>query len=61
MDMHEVTRMMDDLDDPDRVAMNDWEIDFLDSLMKQVDKGKELSDTQVAKLKEIHTLRVWRA
>ena len=52
---------MDELDDPDSVYLNDWEATFLDSLMKQVDGGKELSDTQVAKLKEIHALRVRRS
>ena len=61
MDTHEVTRMMDELDDPDSVYLNDWEATFLDSLMKQVDDDKELSDAQVAKLKEIHTLRVRRS
>lgn len=49
--------MLDDIDNHGS-GLTDWEIEFTDSLMKQLEAGKDPSDKQCATVKRIHKERV---
>jgi len=57
MELDEILGLLDDLDDPGSVYLNDWEVNFIDSIMEQIDDGHGLTTTQIDKLKEIHEKR----
>ena len=58
MNLDESKNLLDELDDPDHVHLTDWEINFIDSLLKHTDKGKTLSEKQAKILVKIHKDRV---
>ena len=45
--------MLDNLDMPEEINLSDWEIDFLDSMLKLNAAGGTLTDGQAAKIREM--------
>lgn len=45
--------LLDNLDMPEEINLSDWEIDFLDSMLKLNAAGGTLTDGQAAKIREM--------
>lgn len=54
MTADEAMGMLDDLDRPGEVWLSDWEIEFVDSVMKRCERGQDLTPRQEAMLRKIH-------
>ena len=55
----EALGLLDDLDQPGKVHVTAWEGDFIDSLLKQIERdGKPPTEKQAVMLRKIHGERV---
>ena len=52
--------MMEALDDTSQVELNEWECEFLDSVMKQWEEKSSLTEKQLDKLVQMYRERVLR-
>ena len=56
-DQSELTSLVDDIDNHG-VGLTDWETEFIDSILKQIDEGRELSEKQEKTIRKIYKDRV---
>lgn len=56
-DQSELTSLVDDIDDYG-VGLTDWETEFIDSMLKRIDEGHELTEKQEKTIRKIYKDRV---
>ena len=56
-DQSELTSLVDDIDNHG-VGLTDWETEFIDSILKQIDEGRELTEKQEKTIRKIYEDRV---
>lgn len=60
MTNEEALALLDEIDQPDFVWLTDWEADFVDSLLKRCEEGRNPTDKQESILRRIYTEKVGR-